>query len=127
MSFEFKFSSKFINLTQDEIDEAYLIVSTEYAGVLTLWEKLSTELRDLKRTTCMNYLVAWKLADLNPLRVKNIDADGRPLSSKSIGGTALSFNNGNSQDALLPLTSNTFGRMAKSMIESCPERMGVLG
>jgi hypothetical protein len=128
MSFEFKYTRNFNGLTQDDYDDAYDEVLTRYAGVSTLWNTLTETIRDAKRLLCYNYLVAWYLADMYPFKVKGIDADGRPLSSKSIGGTSVSFLTLGERDSTLQeLTTNTFGLKAKAMMETAPEMMGVYG
>ena len=128
MSFDFKFARNFRGLTQDDYDDAYDEVSTRFAGVSTLWAILDTTIQTNKRTLCLNYLVAWYLADMYPFKVTGIDADGRPLNSKSIGGTFLSFATlGNRDSTLQELTTNTFGLKAKAMIETAPEMMGIYG
>ena len=126
--FNFKFSRNFTGLIQADYDLAYDEVYTRFYGVSTLWNTLPEDLREAKRTLCYNYLVAWYLADMYPLKVKGIDADGRPVSSKSIGGTSISFAQlGNKDSSLQELSTNTFGLKAKAMMETAPEMMGIYG
>jgi hypothetical protein len=125
--YTFMFARNFNGLIQDDYDQAYLEVSTKYSGISTLWGILDEAIKQAKRDLCYQYLTAWYLADLYPAKVTGIDADGRPLTSKSIGGVSVSFSQQQGQDSLMELTSNTFGMKAKSMIESCPERMGIYG
>lgn len=128
MSFTFNFSRNFNGLVQADYDTAYDEVSTRYSGIATLWERLDEVTRTKKRVLCYNYLVAWYLADLYPFKVRGIDADGRPLSSKSIGGTSISFATlGDRDSTLQELMTNTFGLKAKAMIETAPEMMGIYG
>lgn len=127
MSFEFKFKGNFSGLTQNDFDLAYDEITTRYYGVGTLWSKLPTELKNKKRELCYNYLVAWYLADMKPFTVRGIDSDGRPVSSKSIGGTSISFFQlGNKDSSLQELITNTFGLKAKEMIETAPEMLNIL-
>jgi hypothetical protein len=126
MSFEFKFKNNFFGLTPVDFDNAYEEMTVRYYGVSTLWSKLPEELRNKKRELCYNYLVAWYLADMKPFSVRGIDADGRPVSSKSIGGVSVSFSTlGNKDSSLQELTTNTFGLKAKEMIETAPEMMSI--
>jgi hypothetical protein len=128
MSFEFKYSRNFTGLIQDDYDNAYDEICTRYSGVASLWAVLDTVTQEAKRILCYNYLVAWYLADMYPFKVKGIDSDGRPLSSKSIGGVSVSFATlGNRDSTLQELTTNTFGLKAKAMIETAPEMMGIYG
>lgn len=128
MSFDFKFKRNFKGLITDDYQDAYDEVSVRFSGVLTLWATLDSTTREAKRTLCFNYLVAWYLSDLYPFKVDGIDADGRPLNSKSIGGTFISFATiGNRDSTLQELTSNPFGMKAKTMIETAPEMMGIYG
>ena len=123
---EFKFLANFSPLTQTELDDAYDEVTTMFYGVSEFWSSMTTTIREKKISLCYNNLTAWYLANKYPSRLRGVDADGRPLTSKSIGGVSLSFAQGTGQDSLMILTSNPFGLAAKAMIESCPERMGVL-
>jgi hypothetical protein len=128
MAFEFKFADKFPSLVQDDFDNAYDEVITRYAGVPSLWASLESTIRDNKRELCLNYLVGWYLADLYPLEAQNISGTGgMPLSSKSIGGTSISYLDMKIPDDMKELTSNAFGLKAAGMILSSPERFGIYG
>jgi hypothetical protein len=127
MSFAFSFSRNFSGVTQSDIDQAYLEVSIKYAGVASMWNRLSEPLRTNKQTLCYNYLVAWYLCDMFPSKVVGIDFDSRPLNSKTIGGVSVSYAQTQGQGGLQELTTNSFGLKAKQMIETSPEIMGIYG
>jgi hypothetical protein len=115
-------------LTDDDIQDAYTEIEAVFPGVSQLWAALGTTIQAQKVNLCYNYLVAWYLCDMYPMKVRGVDADGgRPLSSKTIGGTTVNFAQLNSQSAMQALTSNTFGIKAKQMIETSPEAMGYYG
>jgi hypothetical protein len=127
MSFAFSFSRNFSGVTQLDIDQAYLEVSIKYAGIASMWNRLSEPLRTNKQTLCYNYLVAWYLCDMFPSKVVGIDFDSRPLNSKTIGGVSVSYAQTQGQGGLQELTTNSFGLKAKQMIETSPEIMGIYG
>jgi hypothetical protein len=128
MSFEFKFARNFSGLTQDDYDDAYDEIFSRFAGVDSMWAILDSTMATSKRVLCYNYLVAWYLCDMFPSKVIGVDADGRPVSSKSIGGTSVSMLQiGKSESSLQELSTNTFGLKAKGMILSSPEMMGIYG
>jgi hypothetical protein len=127
MSFEFLFERYFSGLTSDDISNAYIEVTSKYSGVSSLWKKLGQTIQTQKVNLCHNYLVAWYLCDMYPMKVRDIDADSRPLQSKTIGGVSVSFVPVQGQNSLQELTTNTFGLKAKSMIESSPEAFGIYG
>ena len=62
-----------------------------------------------------------------PMKVREIDADSRPLQSKTIGGVSVSFLPTQGQGSLQDLSTNTFGMKAKAMIETSPEAFGIYG
>ena len=124
--FQFSFSSNFPTLQQTDFDNAYNDVSTSFSGCLSLWKVLSVDIQTAKRTLLMNYLVGWYLADMFPSQVVGIVSDGgKPLTSKSIGGTSITFLQIDTK--LQGLTSNTFGLKALSMIQTAPEMLGIYG
>ena len=47
------------------------------------------------------------------------------VSSKSIGGTSLSFEGMDAQEGIKQLNSNVFGQKALIMIQGAPERFGI--
>jgi len=122
----FKYAENFPNLTDTEINDAYEIVSVMFSGVNQLWGVLNAEVRDLKRSLCMNLLVAWYLLDMNPTSATGVIGNGgMALSSKSIGGTSLSFQDMDAQEGLKQLNTNVFGQKALAMIQGAPERFGI--
>jgi hypothetical protein len=123
---DFKFADKFPTLTDEQINNAYDIVSVMFSGVLECWRALNEPLRTNKRTLCMNLLVAWYLLDANPQSAVGVIGNGgMALSSKSIGGTSLSFSDMDAQEGIKQLNSNMFGQKALMMIQSAPERFGI--
>jgi hypothetical protein len=124
----FKFAANFPNLTQTDFDAAYADVCTQFSGILELWADIETTVRDAKRALCLNYMVGWHLANLYPAEVEGISSDGgKPLTSKSIGGTSLSFKDIVTPQGLEMFSTNTYGLAALSMILSAPERWKIYG
>ncbi len=120
------FAGNFPTLTDDEINSAYEFVSVMFSGVLSLWGVLSAEIREKKRTLCMNLLVAWYLLDTKPQSASGVLGNGgMAVSSKSIGGTSLSFEGMDAQEGIKQLNSNVFGQKALIMIQGAPERFGI--
>lgn len=120
------FAGNFPTLTDDEINSAYEFVSVMFSGVLSLWGVLSAEIREQKRTLCMNLLVAWYLLDTKPQSASGVLGNGgMAVSSKSIGGTSLSFEGMDAQEGIKQLNSNVFGQKALIMIQGAPERFGI--
>lgn len=120
------FAGNFPTLTDDEINSAYGFVSVMFSGVLSLWGVLSAEIREKKRTLCMNLLVAWYLLDTKPQSASGVLGNGgMAVSSKSIGGTSLSFEGMDAQEGIKQLNSNVFGQKALIMIQGAPERFGI--
>lgn len=123
---DFKYAANFPTLTDQQISDAYTEVATIYSGVLQLWAVLDQATRTAKRTLCMNLLTAWYLLDLDPTKAVGVIGNGgMALSSKSIGGTSLSFQDMEAQEGLKQLNSNVFGQKALMMIQSAPERVGI--
>ena len=123
---DFIYASNFPTLTDAQINVAYSEVSVMFSGVLTLWGVLADPTRTNKRNLCMNLLTAWYLADMNPTSVTGVVGNGgMALSSKSIGGTSVSFQDMEAQEGLKQLNSNVFGQKALMMIQSAPERFGI--
>jgi hypothetical protein len=111
-----------------DVSAAILTVNAQWTGALSFWAALSAEIRAAKRLALENLLVAWHLANFFPGAVRGVMASGgMPVSSKSIGGTSLSFDLAQVQDSLKVLNSNTFGIQALQMILSAPERFGIYG
>ncbi len=126
---EFVYRHKFASSVEDpDVTAAIATVEAQFAGALSFWAALPAAARDAKRLVLENYLVAWHLANVFPGSVRGIMANGgMAVSSKSIGGTSLSFDLVQCQDALSILQSNTFGVQALQMILSAPERFGIYG
>lgn len=123
---DFKFASNFPTLTDAQINAAYDIVSVMFSGVLQCWRALPEPIRTQKRTLCMNLILAWYLLDTNPQSAVGVIGNGgMALSSKSIGGTSLSFTDMDAQEGIKQLNSNMFGQKALMMIQSAPERFGI--
>lgn len=123
---DFKYAGNFPNLTDAQIGNAYDEVVVMFSGVNRLWGVLDAQTRNAKRTLCMNLLLAWYLTDFMPTEVTGVVGNGgMALSSKSIGGTSVSFQDMETQEGLKQLNSNTFGQKALMMIQSAPERYGV--
>lgn len=123
---DFKYADNFPTLTDTQINDAYDIVSVMFSGVLQCWAVLSEPIRTQKRTLCMNLLLAWYLLDTNPQSAVGVIGNGgMALSSKSIGGTSLSFSDMDAQEGLKQLNSNVFGQKALALIQSAPERFGI--
>ena len=123
---DFIYAVNFPTLTDAQINAAYLEVSVMFSGVKTLWGVLAEPTRTNKRNLCMNLLTAWYLADMNPTSVTGVVGNGgMALSSKSIGGTSVSFQDMEAQEGLKQLNSNVFGQKALMMIQSAPERFGI--
>lgn len=123
---DFMFAGNFPALTDDEINSAYGFVSVMFSGVLSLWGVLSGEIRERKRTLCMNLLTAWYLLDTKPQSATGVLGNGgMAVSSKSIGGTSLTFEGMDAQEGIKQLNSNVFGQKALIMIQSAPERFGI--
>lgn len=123
---DFKFASNFPSLTDQQINNAYDIVSVMFSGVLKCWAKLQEPIRTQKRTLCMNLILAWYLLDADPTSAVGVLGNGgMALTSKSIGGTSLSFADMDAQEGIKQLNSNVFGQKALMMIQSAPERFSI--
>lgn len=123
---EFKFANNFPTLTDADINNAYEIVSVMFSGVLSCWRILSEPLRTQKRTLLLNLLIAWYLLDTNPTAAVGVIGNGgMAVSSKSIGGTSLSFSDMDAQEGIKQLNSNIFGQKALIMIQTIPERFSI--
>lgn len=124
---QFLYAGNFPDLTDNEINLAYTEVSTMFSGVNQLWNVLNAEIRSAKRTLCMNLLTAWYLMDMNPTSARGVVGNGgMALSSKSVGGTSVSFSDMDAQEGIKQLNSNVFGQKALMMIQSAPERFGII-
>lgn len=123
---DFKYASNFPTLTDEQINNTYETVSVMFSGVMQGWRRLPEPTRTDKRTLCMNLLTAWYLLDANPQSATGVIGNGgMALSSKSIGGTSLSFSDMDAQEGIKQLNSNVFGQKALMMIQSMPERFSI--
>ena len=123
---DFMYADNFPTLTDNEIDNAYTEVSVMFSGVFSLWACFPEEVRNKKRNLCINLLTAWYLLDTNPESATGVIGNGgMAVSSKSIGGTSLSFQNMDAQEGLKELDSNVFGQKALMMLQAVPERYGI--
>lgn len=123
---DFKYAGNFPTLTDTQINDAYEIVSVMFSGILECWRILPEPLRTKKRTLCLNLLIAWYLLDTNPQSATGVIGNGgMALTSKSIGGTSLSFADMDAQEGIKQLNSNVFGQKALMLIQSVPERFGI--
>lgn len=123
---EFKYAANFPTLTDQEITLAYDTVVVMFSGVNQLWGVLDAATAAAKRSLCLNLLTAWYLLDTNPKSAVGVIGNGgMALTSKSIGGTSLSFQDMDAQEGIKQLNSNVFGQKALMMIQSAPERMGI--
>lgn len=122
---EFMFSGNFPDIPMSQIEEADKYVRSWFYGVRTLWHTLPKEAREEKRELCYQLLTAWYLADMHPGETVGAIANGgMAISSKSIGGTSLSFKDLGDQKDLSFLNSNVFGQKALAMFLGAPERFG---
>ena len=123
---EFLYAANFPTLTDMDIDNAYDIVSVMFSGVLSCWRMLEEPLRTKKRTLLLNLLLAWYLLDTDPTKATGVMGNGgMALTSKSIGGTSLSFGDMDAQEGIKQLNSNVFGQKALMMIQTIPERFSI--
>ena len=123
---DFIYADKFPTLTDTDIDAAYEVVSTMFSGVFQLWKVLPEPLRGKKRNLCLNQLIAWYLTDTDPESASGVMGNGgMAVSSKSIGGTSLSFDGMDAQEGIKQLNSNVFGQKALMLIQSAPERFSI--
>lgn len=123
---DFLYRKNFPQLDQEGLTEAETTVKTMFSGVASLWHNLPHDLAEAKRALCYSLLVAWYLLDADPASAAGVMGNGgMALSSKSVGGTSLSFQDVNAQDGLKQLNSNIFGQKALVMIQGAPERFGI--
>ena len=123
---DFLYAGNFPDLTDAQINAGHETVLAMFSGVNQLWAVLDGPTRNAKRNLCMNLLTAWYLADIDPTSVSGAIANGgMAVSSKSIGGTSLSFQDMDAQEGIKQLNSNVFGQKALAMIQSAPERIGI--
>lgn len=126
---DFLFKTRnFPTIPDADIDEAIIEVEVMFSGALTLWATVNEPLRTEKRKLLENYLVGWYLANTRPLDSVDVQGTGgMPMTSKSIGGTSLSYSDLKADPGIMQLTSNMFGILAIEMIRSTPERLRLIG
>ena len=123
---DFKYADNFPTLTDEQVNDAYETVMVMFSGVTQLWARLPDPIRTKKRNLCLNLLTAWYLLDTNPgAAVGVLGNGGMAVTTKSIGGTSLSFANMDAQEGIAQLNSNLFGQKALMLIQSAPERFGL--
>ena len=121
---QFTYASNFTGVMPAQITSAIGVIEAMYYGALnSYWSMLPDPPRANLRTLLENLLVAWYLANTNPESVTGVDVNGLPLSSKSIGGTSVTFEHIETQIGNENLLTNPFGRMAHQLMQSAPERM----
>lgn len=127
----FTYKADFPSLSDSIITDAVDYVENVFYGCLTLWASTSAPRQTALRLRLENLLIAWYLAAIHPTAIVGIQSSGgMPMNAKSIGGesgTSITYRQLDVQDALVQLTTNTFGQQAIMMIQSCPERMGLYG
>ena len=122
----FKYAENFPSLTDEQIGSAYETVLVMFSGVNELWGVLAEPIRTKKRELCLNLLTAWYLMDTDPTSAVGVLGNGgMAVTSKSVGGTSLSFQGMDAQEGMAQLNSNLFGQKALMMIQSAPERFGL--
>jgi hypothetical protein len=121
---DFKFRDKFLNLSEEQLQQALQIVNAQFSGVYTLWSFLPPEDAHAKRELCINHLVAWKLVQLYPENATGVSGTGgMPIGSKKAGPIFIKYKNMVRQEdsVLAMLTTNQYGIEALTMIQSAPE------
>lgn len=121
---DFKFRDRFLNLTDVQFQQALQAINAEFSGVYTLWSIMPPDVRNAKRELCVNYLLAWKLAQLYPESSVGVSGTGGlPLAAKKVGPVFLKYKGMvRQEDSVLGmLTTNQYGVEALTMIQSAPE------
>lgn len=122
---DFMFSDKFIDITEPQLGTALQIINAQFSGVYSLWAFLPPDERDAKRKLCINYLVAWQLANLYPEQAILSGGSGSmPVKSKKIDYISIQYRDlvrAAGSGVLDMLTTNEWGMQALVMIQSAPE------
>jgi len=121
---DFIFKDDFADLTDLQYTRALQIINAEFSGVYTLWSILPPDEARAKRELCINYLVAWKLAQLYPGAALHVSGTGAlPIQSKKAGPIFIKYRDMVSQEGsvLSMLTTNNYGVEALTMIQSAPD------
>lgn len=120
----FRFRDNFVDITDEQITMAIQVVNAEFSGVYSLWGILPQPERDAKRELCINYLVAWSLANTYPENTVNVGSMGTmPLTMKIADRVHIHYKDTVRQGSgvLDMLTNNAFGMHALMMIQGAPE------
>lgn len=121
---DFQFRDRFIDLSDAQFAQALQIVNAQFSGVYSLWSILPPEDARAKRELCINYLIAWKLAQMYPESATGVSGTGgMPLGSKKAGPIFIKYRDMVNQEGsvLSLLTTNSYGMEALAMIQSAPE------
>lgn len=121
---DFKFREDFEGITEPQFAQALSIVNAQFSGVYSLWSFLPPEEANAKRELCINYLLAWKLAQMYPDQAINVvGTGGMPLGSKKVGPIFIKYKSMVRQEEsmLSMLTTNQYGIEALTMIQNAPE------
>jgi hypothetical protein len=125
----FTYKADFPTISDPLIVDAVDYVENVFYGCLSLWASIAQPRQASIRLRLENLLIAWYLAATNPTALVGIQSSGgMPINAKSIGGesgTSITYRQLDVQDALVQLTTNTFGQQAIMMLQSAPERMGI--
>lgn len=131
---DFVLRDRFTDLADPILQEAVSYVNAMFPGVSSLWGAeycvLTDEVRNAKRLTCYNYLLAWYLMQNYPTKVVEGMSGGSmgaiPLESKSIFDVSIKFKNVIRQGSQMAmLTTNSFGIQALEMIQTAPENFAL--
>ena len=125
---DFLFKNDFVNLTDLQFAQALQVINAEFSGVYTLWSILPPDEAHAKRELCINYLIAWKLAQMYPENAIRVSGTGAlPISSKKAGPIFIKYRDmvRQGESILSMLTTNQYGVEALTMIQSAPENFEV--
>ncbi len=122
---DFRFADRFIDLDDTTLSHAIQIVNAQFSGVYQLWSFLPRTEQKAKRELCINYLIAWWIANSYPDKAVGVgNAGAMPLKSKRIDTVQLVYKDSVRQSGsgvLDLLTTNEFGLQAMAMIQTAPE------
>lgn len=122
---DFKFANRFNDLTDGLLASAIQIVNAEFSGVYRLWSILPPGECKAKRELCINYLIAWWLANSYPDLAIDVSGTGAlPVKRKRVQKITLDYRDPvrQSDSGILDmLTTNEFGLQALAMLQAAPE------
>lgn len=122
---DFRFADRFVDLDDTTLARAIQIVNAQFSGVYQLWSFLPRTEQKAKRELCINYLIAWWIANSYPEKAIGVgNAGSMPLKSKRIDTVQLAYKDSVRQGGsgvLDLLTTNEFGLQAMAMIQTAPE------